>query len=90
MNVMKSYVRLDDFSKGASSYNNVYSIIPGISKKKYKVCPYCKEKYEYHSNWVHYMVGKKEFCSWNCKCAYEREKEKAKIKKLKEQWKNER
>ena len=90
MNVMKSFVRYDDIGSSASSKNNVYFITPNMGRGKFRICPYCKEKYEYHRHWVHYMVGKKEFCSWNCKCAYERGKEEEKINKLKEQWENER
>lgn len=51
-----------------------------------KKCAYCNEKFKRFSGEVHYLVGKKEFCKWNCKCAYLREKEEEENKRIREEF----
>ena len=77
-------IKYDDLRRGTGTKCGNYNAYSIDSATKTKKCPYCKNDYEYHATWVHYMVGKKQFCSWNCKCAYIRQQEKIKNEKERE------
>lgn len=40
-----------------------------------KKCPNCGQDFGRLPGQVHYMIGKNEFCTWTCKCAYRRKLE---------------
>ena len=55
-------------------------------KTRKKKCANCEEFFTYTYNQVIYMIGKNQFCSWKCKCAFQRKLDEEKRKQFIKEW----
>lgn len=55
-------------------------------KTRKKKCCFCKEEFIRYGGQINYMLGKKEFCSYNCRCKYQHKLEEEENKKIREEF----
>lgn len=56
----------------------------GVKRKKN--CPNCNEDFEYYFTHIPYKIDNLHFCSWSCKCAYQRKLDEEKRKEFIKKW----
>lgn len=83
---MKTKIRYNVLQVGVSlsldNYNCYYTNVKGTTK----TCCYCKEEYITRSEMVKYIVGNKQFCSYNCKRKFLRKQEEKEMEKLRKEF----